>query len=361
MPFRLMVRVPRSVVAAAGCAMGLFGGTGMVALAADAVPRGTVDTERPAVQHGGAATSRFFGQAWQSGPSHGGSTLAAKAGPQGIGAPALPGPASRQSQPLRFLSDIAPLHGAVADASEGGAATASVPPPRSTPDSDVTQVSRAGATSRDASSHEPALWGAQALAAWRSVFAPAGEPGTVPVAPAGEPTVIVAGLHQVVLDVGRHAETLGFQGRRQRLDPAIRDSFDLAGMAQFAVGEHWQGMSDAQQQALIESFSRILVAMFADRFDFYYNHKFETVNTTTHDHGAVRVNTDLVLPIGHRVRIAYVLRPVAGRWRIIDVLPPPGYSEAFARREEYLSVINRRGINGFFAALEVMVASLESR
>jgi len=332
---------------------------------------------RNAVSLGTQAATRFFGEVWKGSPAPGGAegdqpeatvsrppepAPTAAAPPARIADPALEQASVRSGEARRLpVSERAPAfpeRSGDASAAVTAGPTSSGP---SQPKSSATDPGAAAAAPLAAYPHGSAMWGAQALAAWRATFAEPGPSGVAPQEPRELPEAVVRDLLKVVLEVGRHAESLGFQGRRSRLDSAVRDSFHLAGMAQFAVGDHWYEMTPLQRSALTESFSRILVAMFADRFDFYYDHTFEVVDITRFDDATVRVDSDLVLPIGHRVRIAYVLRPIDGRWQIIDVLPPPGYSEAFARRDEYLSVIARRGLRGFFSALETMVASLESR
>lgn len=324
---------------------------------------------RNAVSLGTQAATRFFGEVWKGSPSpedqaQAGSDADASAQADqtatsvGRSEDTALEQASVQSGTAARLpvSERASAFPERAADSDTDAAASPSPSP-----STVTEPGAAAAAPLAAYPHGSAMWGAQALAAWRATFAGPGPSGVPPREPRELPEAVVRDLLKVVLEVGRHAESLGFQGRRSRLDSAVRDTFHLAGMAQFAVGDHWYEMTPLQRSALTESFSRILVAMFADRFDFYYDHTFEVADITRFDDATVRVDTDLVLPIGHRVRIAYVLRPIDGRWQIIDVLPPPGYSEAFARRDEYLSVIDRRGLRGFFSALETMVASLESR
>jgi len=182
--------------------------------------------------------------------------------------------------------------------------------------------------------------------------------------PPDAPRALVERLHRVVLDVSRRHAELGFQGRRDRFREVLSDTFHFAKMAEFSVGAYWQRMSAGDKQKAIDGFAELITAMFADRFDFWYEQTFRTVDEAEPKDDYRSVSTQLVLPFlneKYKFPIRYVAREIEGRWWLVDVLPPPGYSEVWARRAEYLAVLGRIGVNGFLDRMAETVARYDAR
>lgn len=182
--------------------------------------------------------------------------------------------------------------------------------------------------------------------------------------PPDAPRALVERLHRVVLDVSRRHAELGFQGRRERFREVLSDTFHFAKMAEFSVGSYWKRMSGADKQKAIDGFAELITAMFADRFDFWFEQTFRTVDEAEPTDDFRSVSTQLVLPFlneKYKFPIRYVAREIEGRWWLVDVLPPPGYSEVWARRAEYLAVLSRIGVDGFLDRMAETVARYDAR
>ena len=92
---------------------------------------------------------------------------------------------------------------------------------------------------------------------------------------ANDPAIArVRAFYDVVLGVMKQAKELGIRGRYAKLATAIQSTFDLAAMTRIAVGPDWNSFSPQMQASLIESFSRMTIATYANRFDGYAGEQF---------------------------------------------------------------------------------------
>jgi len=172
------------------------------------------------------------------------------------------------------------------------------------------------------------------------------------VAPASPPVQVVEKLHAALIGVMKDAETLGYDGRYERLAPVLNETYDTAFMAEKSVGRHWKQATPAEQVSLVDTFSRFMIANYAGRFDGYSGQSFQTVGEEPSAQGTVLVRTRLVEPQGEGVQLNYRLRAENGSWKIIDVYLNGTVSELALRRSEYASLIKREGWNAVIAALD---------
>jgi phospholipid transport system substrate-binding protein len=126
------------------------------------------------------------------------------------------------------------------------------------------------------------------------------------------------------------------------------------------VGRHWRQATPADQEKLVDTFSRFMIANYAGRFDGYSGQRFETVGEEASAQDTVLVRTRLVEPEGEAVHLNYRLHPVAGSWKIIDVYLNGTVSELALRRSEYASLIKREGWNAVIAALDQRIQGFAS-
>src|ERR1044071_252746 len=113
-------------------------------------------------------------------------------------------------------------------------------------------------------------------------------------AEAASPRVVVEKFYSTLLGTMQEADKLGFDGRVQRLTPAILETFDTPTMAKTAVGPRWNAMTEDQRHKVVEAFSRFVVATFANRFDGYSNEKFVVKSITPLSDGAMVVESQML-------------------------------------------------------------------
>lgn len=160
----------------------------------------------------------------------------------------------------------------------------------------------------------------------------------------GDPAVAqVRAFYDALLDSMKHAKKLGIRGRYDKLAPVIRATFDLPAMTRIAVGPGWASIPAEQQSALIENFSRMTIAVYANRFDGYSGERFE-VDAATEPRIADRiVRTKLSQSNAEPVRLDYLMRDSGSAWRIVNVYLNGAISELATRRSEFAAILKSGG------------------
>lgn len=171
-------------------------------------------------------------------------------------------------------------------------------------------------------------------------------------APADTQARSIEEYYATLLGTMKKAKELGIKGRYAQLEPAIKRTFDLAAMTRISVGPSWTGFTPEQQQSLIEAFSKMTVATYANRFDGYAGEKFE-VNPKVETRGNDRiVKTKLVPTADEPVTLNYLMRKSGEDWKVVDVYLSGTISELATRRSEFTAVIKTGGADALLANLK---------
>ena len=146
-----------------------------------------------------------------------------------------------------------------------------------------------------------------------------------------------------LLETMKHAKELGLQGRYDKLAPSIRATFDLDAMTRIAVGPDWTSIPSDQRVALVENFTRMIIATYASRFDGYSGERFD-VDPTTEVRRADRiVRTKLIHSDGQSEVLNYLVRETGGTWKVVDVYLSGTISELATRRSEFGAILKSGG------------------
>ncbi len=172
------------------------------------------------------------------------------------------------------------------------------------------------------------------------------------------PTTIIASFYDALLAAMREGPALGFQGRSERLAPAIRRAFDLPLMTRLMVGPQWANLTPTQQQQLVSAFSDFSIATYANRFDEYSGERFQVDPNPTQTSSGAIVHTKLVKSDGEPVQLDYLMRQTEAGWQIIDVYLSGTVIELATRRSEFSAVMRRGGADALVDALQKKVAQL---
>ena len=181
-----------------------------------------------------------------------------------------------------------------------------------------------------------------------------------PPPPEGAPEAVVEEFHVALIGIMRDAHALGFEGRCDRLAEAMGELFDIPFMAQKSVGRYWKTANPDEREQLLGTFRRFTVSNYAGNFDGYEGETFETQDVVESTHGTKLVRTRLLAGDGEVIQLNYRLRPVDGRWKIVDVYLNGTVSELALRRSEYSSLIKREGFDSLLVALNEKIADLAS-
>ncbi|HWE45976.1 MAG TPA: ABC transporter substrate-binding protein [Caulobacteraceae bacterium] len=165
----------------------------------------------------------------------------------------------------------------------------------------------------------------------------------VPVMAASDPAASqIETLEAHTLSVMKEGKSLGFHGRYTRMKPFLEQALDLPVMTRFAVGPAWSTMTEAQHQALVAAFTRMIVSTYAHNFDGYSGEKFEVGAVDTRGVDKL-VHVKLVQPSGKAVNLTYRMRQSGPTWKVIDVYYQGSVSELTTRRSDFSATLAKGG------------------
>jgi phospholipid transport system substrate-binding protein len=172
------------------------------------------------------------------------------------------------------------------------------------------------------------------------------------------PTAVVQRLDDVLLATLKDGESLGYDGRFKRLQPAMAKAFDLGLMAEKTLGQHWKTLSAADQERWRALFSELTVANYAANFDRFTGQRFEILGEEPSVNDTRLVKTKVVTPGAEDVELTYRLQKIAGAWRIVDAYLKGTVSELALRRADFASILERDGFEALATALRGKIADL---
>ena len=173
----------------------------------------------------------------------------------------------------------------------------------------------------------------------------------VRAAAADTPRATVERLDQVLLDVLKQADALGYRGRFERLAAPITDAFDLDFMAERSLGGQWQKLSEPERTRWRELFRQFTIANYAANFDRWADQRFEILGEEAGTSDTRAVRTRVRSSDHDDVDLTYRLRQMNAGWKIVDVYLKGTVSELALRRADFTAVLDRQG----FAKLESTV------
>lgn len=176
-----------------------------------------------------------------------------------------------------------------------------------------------------------------------------------------DPKAIVQGFYDTLEDTMKQGDELGFDGRYKKLEPVIRDTFDVPVMAKIAVGAEWTNLKADEKSKLLEAFDRYMVSTYASRFKTDKGLKFEVGEVKTPAENRTLVETRLIRPNGDPVALNYLFRPDAnGSWKIIDIYLSGAISEMARMRSDFSATVTGGGAEALIAALEKKIVDIKN-
>ena len=173
--------------------------------------------------------------------------------------------------------------------------------------------------------------------------------------PAASAAPVIDQFHGVLIGVMKDANTLGLEGRKEKLAPALDATYDFPTMAQRSIATGWGKLDQSQRDRFIAAFRGLTLRTYATRFDGYSNERFETLGEEPSVAKTVIVRT-VLHTANEDIHLDYRLRSTPAGWRVIDVYLSGTVSELALRRAEYTSVLEREGFDALLAALERKVS-----
>ena len=153
----------------------------------------------------------------------------------------------------------------------------------------------------------------------------------------------IRAFYDSLVVVMRQAKELGIRGRYEKLATPIRATFDLAAMTRIAVGSDWNSIPPGEQTALIDGFTRMTIATYANRFDGYSGERFEVEPVSEARTTGRIVHTKLFQSNGEAITLNYLMRDPGGNWKVVDVYLTGTISELATRRSEFAAILKSGG------------------
>lgn len=167
---------------------------------------------------------------------------------------------------------------------------------------------------------------------------------------------VVEGFQDSLIEVMKQGKELGFQGRYDKLDVAVRQSHDLPKIARIVVGKQWKELTSEQQAKLEAVFSQLSISAYAHNFKDYAGESFSFISEEETGRGGVVVHTYLKIPGDKDVKFDYMMKKKDDSWQIINIIAD-GVSDLALKRSDYTSVLNREGFDALIAKINEKIES----
>lgn len=131
--------------------------------------------------------------------------------------------------------------------------------------------------------------------------------------------------------------------KKQEFKKLLDGSFDLETIGRFALGRYWNVATPAEKKEYQALFRKMVVDMYANRFDEYKGQKFEAKSFRSIGNNDTLV-TSVIVPAdgGADVQVDWRVRSKGGSYKIVDVLVA-GVSMSVTQRSDFSSVIQSGG------------------
>lgn len=167
---------------------------------------------------------------------------------------------------------------------------------------------------------------------------------------------VVEAFQDQLIDVMKQGKELGFKGRYDKLDDAVKKSHDLPKIARIVVGKQWEELTPDQQVKLEEVFSELSVSAYAHNFKDFSGESFSFVSEEETGRGGVVIHTNLKIPGEKDVKFDYMMKKKDDSWQIINIIAD-GVSDLALKRSDYTSVLNREGFDKLIAKINEKIES----
>ncbi len=176
----------------------------------------------------------------------------------------------------------------------------------------------------------------------------------------GAATAAVERFHGVLLANMKDGKALGFDGRKQKLDPVIKDTFDLAAMARVSTGAAWTKMAEDERSKVIAAFTDWTVASYAANFKDWDGEAFVTKGARDDGKGNVMVETALNLKTAAPVAFTYRMRESGGAPKVVDIFLDGSVSQMAMHRSQFAAALSAGGTANLLRHMEELTAKAKA-
>jgi len=174
-----------------------------------------------------------------------------------------------------------------------------------------------------------------------------------------DPVHVVQSFEETLVSVMKNAEQLGYPGRYEQLSASARASHDFQTIARVSVGKFWKQLENDQQNRLVDTFTELSVATYADRFARYSGERFKIVSQRRFGKDRALVRSVMSKPGGKKRNFDFMLKRFDGVWKIVNITVN-GVSDLAVKRIEFQSVIEESGFDALMVRLREKIARYEA-
>ena len=172
--------------------------------------------------------------------------------------------------------------------------------------------------------------------------------------PAPEATAFVTRLGSELVSIIDGPGT--YDDKKRRLRPLIETAVDVDGIARFCLGRYQRTATPQQMQEFTQLFRAVLMNNIFGKIGEFQGVTFTPTTTTTRD-GGTQVGTLIKRPNQQPNTVQWVVAPIGGAPRIIDVIAE-GVSLRLTQQSDYAAFLARNGgdVGALIGAMRNQVA-----
>jgi len=155
---------------------------------------------------------------------------------------------------------------------------------------------------------------------------------------------VVESLQNSIITAMKKGTQWSYEERFKALEPVVDSAYHFPAISQIVLGAQWKPLTPAQQKNFIEAFTALAVAQMADKFDSHSGQQFVVTARQPIRRGQVMIRTVMKRKSEDDIRFDYVLAPISGKWRIVNVVVD-GVSDLAVKRAEYQKTIKSNGFD----------------
>lgn len=176
----------------------------------------------------------------------------------------------------------------------------------------------------------------------------------------GAAAAAVERFHGALLANMKDGKAQGFDGRKQKLDAVIKDTFDLPAMARVSTGAAWTKMPEEERAKVIAAFTDWTVASYAANFKEWDGEAFVTKGAKDDGKGNIMVETALNLKSAPPVAFTYRMRESGGALRVVDIFLDGAVSQMAMHRSQFAAALSAGGIANLLKHMEELTAKAKA-
>ncbi len=181
-----------------------------------------------------------------------------------------------------------------------------------------------------------------------------------PAGDVGPATAAVERFHGALFANMKDGKALGFEGRKQKLEPVIKDTFDLTAMARVSTGAAWTKMPEDERSKVVAAFTDWTVASYAANFKEWDGEAFVTKGAKDDGKGNTMVETVLTLKNAAPVAFTYRMRESAGAPKVVDIFLDGSVSQMAMHRSQFAAALSAGGTANLLKHMEDLTAKAKA-